>query len=355
MQFVSAAQGWLAGNDQILATADGGAHWSVQLTGPHELNSVDFVSGRVGWAVGADTLLATSDGGVHWTSLPEPCPVIRAVHFISPLTGFAVAGGSNVSGTGAQAPMLGGVVLATADGGRSWHLLPAPANAQTVCFSGPLHGWLGADGRLYESTDGGAHWTARTASPQSLYQSRYPPTMVVECAGSGAAWAVDEGPGAEMSQQPHVGYHADQASASAIFAEDYFETPGAYRTQSPGPEAGPISAISPAVAAFIDFCPACGAGAAPWALAVDSGTRLIREGNVGYITMAEAASFVSSQVGWVAGEETIYQAGGNSRYQQRIVFTGDGGRSWHLQYAGPWTSSRLRLAGDHAVQRNHRT
>jgi len=337
MQFVSATQGWMAGDDRILATADGGTHWSVQLTGSYELNAVDFVSSRTGWAVGADTLLTTADGGAHWTSLPEPCPVIRSVHFISSLTGFAVAGGTNVSGIGTQAPMLGGLVLATTDGGRSWHLLPAPADAQTVCFSDPRHGWLGAGGRLYESTDGGAHWTVRTVSPASEYQSQYPPTMVVECAGSGAAWAVDEGPGAEMSQQPHVGYHADQARASAIFAEDYFEPPGAYRTQSPGPEAGPFSAISPSVAAFIDWCPACGTGAAPWDLATDSGAHLTNEGNVGDITLAEAASFVSSQIGWVAGEQAVY-TGQDIRRQQRIVFTDDGGRTWHVQYAGPWTS-----------------
>ena len=338
MQFVSATQGWMAGNNQILATTDGGAHWSVQLTGALGLNSVDFISGQVGWVVGADRLLTTSDGGAHWTSLPEPCPVIRSVHFISPLTGFAVAGGTNVSGMGPLAPETGGVLLTTVDGGHTWHLLLAPADAQTVCFSDPLHGWLGAGGRLYASADGGAHWTVSTGSPVPR-SSDNPPTMVVECAGDGTAWAVDEGPGAEMSQSPHVGYHADPAGAAAIFAENYFEPPGTYPADSPGSEAGPFSAISPTAAAFIDFCPACGTGLAPWDLATDSGTRLTREGDVAGISIAAAASFISPQVGWVAGVETVYKGGSTFRYQQRIVFTGDGGRSWQVQYAGPWSSN----------------
>jgi Photosynthesis system II assembly factor YCF48 len=337
MQFVSATMGWLAGNDRILATADGGAHWSVQLTGSYRLSSVDFISGKTGWAVGADTLLTTSDGGAHWTALPEPCPVIRSVHFVSPRTGFAIAGGTNIGGIGPRAPMSGGVVLTTTDGGRSWRPAPAPADAQTVCFTDPRRGWLGADGRLYATSDGGAHWTVRTARPASEFQSQDPPTMVVECAGSGAVWAVDEGPGGEMSQQPHVGYHADQAGAAAIFAENYFEKPGAYRAQSPGSEAGPFSAISPSVAAFIDYCPACGTGAAPWDMATGSGAHLTREGNVSGVALPEAVSFVSPMTGWVAGEQDVFTRGSVKR-QQRIVFTADGGRTWHVQYAGPWTT-----------------
>jgi hypothetical protein len=93
IQFVSAARGWAVSQNQILATTDGGRHWTVQRSGQLNLASVDFISAEVGWAVGADVLLATSDGGTHWAALPEPCLPIRSVHFISPDAGFAVAGG----------------------------------------------------------------------------------------------------------------------------------------------------------------------------------------------------------------------------------------------------------------------
>ena len=158
MQFVSAGQGWTVGQDVILATADG-AHWRVQLSGALNLTGVDFVNGQDGWAAGNTSLLATTDGGAHWTALPEPCPLIRSVHFISPSTGFAVAGGRNDGGYSPAMPDMGGVVLTTADAGRTWQPLAAPADAQSVCFSGPGHGWLGAAGRLYRTADGGRQWS----------------------------------------------------------------------------------------------------------------------------------------------------------------------------------------------------
>jgi len=334
IQFVSAAQGWAVGQDTILATADGGLRWTVQRSGPLGLTSVDFISSQVGWAVGLDTLLATSDGGAHWTALPEPCPLIRSVHFISPDAGFAVAGGRNLSDFGPEIPEVAGVVLATSDGGRRWQVLPTPADAQTVCFSDPQDGWLGADGRLYRTIDGGRSWVPLTAAVQPALPG-YPATMIVQCAGPGSAWALDVGPGAAMSQEPHIGYHAGPAGAVPIFAEQYFPHPGvSVVAASPGAYAGPFSAISPSVAAFVDSCPACGLGTAPWDLATGSGAVLAREGNVGGgLTQPEAASFVSPQLGWVVGIVTSYNGTGVFRQQQRIVFTDDGGRTWHVQYA----------------------
>jgi hypothetical protein len=336
IQFVSAAQGWAVGQDAILATTDGGLRWTAQRTGPLGLTSVDFISSQVGWAVGTDTLLATSDGGAHWTALPEPCPPIRSVHFISPDAGFAVAGGRNLGDFGPAIPEIAGVVLATGDGGRSWQVLPTPADPQTVCFSDPRDGWLGADGRLYRTTDGGRSWVPLTAAVQ-LALPGYPATMIVQCAGPGSAWALDVGPGAAMSQEAHVGYHAGPAGAVPIFAEQYFPHPAlSVVADSPGSYAGPFSAISPSAAAFIDSCPACGLGTAPWDLATGSGAVLTGEGNVGGgLTQPEAASFVSPRLGWVVGIVTSENGTGVFRQQQRIVFTDDGGRTWHVQYAGP--------------------
>jgi photosystem II stability/assembly factor-like uncharacterized protein len=337
MEFVSAAQGWAVGQNTILATSDGGAHWRAQLTGDLDLTSVDFVSGQDGWAVGTTSLLATTDGGARWTPLPEPCQTIRSVHFISPATGFAVAGGRDLSGTSAPGvPNLGGVVLATSDGGHSWHPLATPGNAQTVCFSDPGHGWLGADGRLYRTADGGKSWTVLTPKAGQL-DSGYTASMTVECASEGTAWALNTGPGAEMSQEPHVGYHADQAGATAIFAEQYFRGPGTKpAAEAPGSYAGPYSALSPSAAVFVDFCVACGYGTAPWDVATDSGATLVREGNVGEVNDPQAASFLSPGTGWVAGL-AYASATASARDQERIVATTDGGRTWQVQWTGPWT------------------
>lgn len=343
LEFVSATQGWAVAQGKILATTDGGAHWQVQLSGNPGVSAVDFISPQVGWAVEPKTLLATTDGGAHWTALPDPCPVIDSVHFISPTTGFAVAGGRNISATIApEPPDQGGVVLTTTDGGRSWHEMATPANAQTVCFSDPQLGWLGAAGLLYRTSDGGKDWSAETsmAGQTGSTQAGYMAGMVVECANDGTAWAERVGPGAAMSQEPHVGYYANQAGATPIFAEQYFQNPGGKPVaQSPGSVAGAFSALSSSAAVFIDNCTACGEGTAPWDLATSSGATLTKEGNVGDITDAGAASFLSPEVGWVTGVDTVAQSSGRMQYQTRIVATTDGGHTWHVQWASPSTYS----------------
>jgi photosystem II stability/assembly factor-like uncharacterized protein len=335
IEFVSPSQGWAVGQNVILATTDGGAHWRVQLSGALNLTLVDFVNAQDGWAAGNASLLATTDGGAHWTALPEPCPLIRSVHFISPSTGFAVAGGTNDAGFDPAMPNAGGVVLTTTDGGRTWRTLPAPAGAQSVCFSDPAHGWLGAGGRLYRTIDGGRQWSG-PLTPSSGDTGAGTAAMSVQCAGDGSAWALSIGPGAAMSQEPHIGYHADASGATGIFAEQYFPGPNP-PGRAPGSYAGPFSALGASSAVFIDYCPACGPGTAPWDLATGSGATLTVKGNVGKITSPQAASFLSAQAGWVAGTATEFTDTGKARSQQRIVATTDGGATWQVEYASAWT------------------
>jgi hypothetical protein len=171
--------------------------------------------------------------------------------------------------------------------------------------------------------------------------SGYPADMSVECANDGAAWALRTGPGAAMSQEPHVGFYANQTGTVPLFAEQYFQTPGVKPdAESPGSDAGPFSAIDSATAVFVDWCSACGPGTAPWDLVSNSGTAVGKMGNVGSITDPQAASFQSSQVGWVAGNNTVFPTTGTgvAKSQERIVATTNGGRTWHVEWSGPWTS-----------------
>jgi photosystem II stability/assembly factor-like uncharacterized protein len=331
VQFVSASRGWVVGLNQILATNDGGQHWTVQDRGRLNLVSVDFVDNRHGWAVSASTVLATSDGGKHWRALPEPCPTIRAVHFVSPSVGFAIGGGTQVVPfNGLLIPARGGIALATADGGRHWRPLPASADAQSVCFNTARRGWVGADGHLYRTDDGGRTWALAAAGPRSPWPSR-PYVMIVECAGTGSVWGLDIGPGGAASQHPHVGYHASPTGAFPIFGERYFPYPGInVHVSSPGSYPGPFSAISATTAAYIDWCPACGTNTmVPWDLASHSGAALRRESSVGGLTMAHAAAFLTPALGWVTGTRFDYHT---NRGQQRIVSTSDGGRTWQIDY-----------------------
>jgi photosystem II stability/assembly factor-like uncharacterized protein len=326
VQFVSPAQGWVVGQHVILATSNGGATWTTQRRGDLNLTSVDFISPAFGWAVGLNSLLTTADGGRSWTALPEPCGVIRAVHFVSPQLGYAIAGGVNPVFDSALAPAAGGALVVTTNGGHSWQPVQAPADPQSVCFSDSEHGWLGADGRLYESADGGHSWQLRATGDGTATS---PSFMFVQCA-SGSAWALDIGPGAASSQQPHIGYYAQPGTAAGpLFAELYFQSPGSPRLpEAAGAYAGPMSVISTGEATFIDSCAPCGRGygTVPWLIATAHGG-LSRRGDVADLSQAAGASFLTSSVGWVVGG-----LNNGSAITERIMHTDDGGRSWQVQY-----------------------
>jgi hypothetical protein len=325
VQFVSPLQGWVVGQHVILATADGGTTWTVQRRGDLKLVSLDFISASTGWAVGVDSLLTTTDGGHHWSALPEPCGLIRSVHFVSPRIGYAIANGVRVApAVGTVVPDGGASVEFTADGGKSWQPVQAPADPQSVCFSDRQHGWLGAHGNLYETSDGGHTWRKRASGDG---KPPYFGTMVVQCA-SGPAWAEENGPGAASNQQPHAGYYASPGvAAKPLFAELYFVPSASKLPESAGAYSAAISAISASSAAFIDNCAPCGyGGTSPWLIASADGS-LSRRGDVADINFASAASFVTSSQGWVLG---LYGIGSAAQY--RVVHTSDGGHSWQVQY-----------------------
>jgi photosystem II stability/assembly factor-like uncharacterized protein len=339
VEFASAQQGWVAGSGQILATSDGGQTWQAQYSGPAKLDQVDFIDAAHGWAVGPNAVLTTSDGGKTWTSLPEPCTPLRSVHFVTPELGYAIAGGSGVRlDAGVPATAAGGVLLATTDGGRSWQQVPgAPASAETVCFASPSDGFLGTPGRIWRSTDGGRLWTVSfTEPPRAPGAAQGVPgdTAVLECAGDSAAWALFLGSGAAMNHAPYIAYATQDAhSWHVLFEETYTESailPSVHAPEGPGTYPGPFSAISPDSAAFLGWIPPKGLGVAPLEMVTDDGTGRAMLGDVGGVTQAYGAAFVSATQGWVIGTDqtTPGKVGGDV-----IEATADGGHTWTRQYA----------------------
>jgi hypothetical protein len=340
VQFVSASFGWVVGSDRILHTADGGRHWTVQLrTKPTaQLRTVDFVDAEHGWVTGASELLATADGGAHWNSLREPCRSIQTVHFVSPLDGFALAGGPLPTGDTPGWPMPADVLLRTTDAGRHWQRLAAPPGVQTVCFSNTRRGWLGANGNIYGTLNGGLSWHLAVRGPTvSGGQPGYHAFAEVQCAGSGSGWAEVIGPGAAMSHEPQIGYHTSGTTWQPIFAEQYTASPSLRArvpAASPSVYPGPFSAISPDQAVFLGWCPPCSApasprllGPVPMDIALHGGAVLLRRGRIGQLSQATGAAFVTASDGWVTG---IRQA---QTTVSVIMHTADGGRSWQEQYA----------------------
>ncbi|MEV7419766.1 oxidoreductase [Streptomyces sp. NPDC089919] len=182
---VSRNTAWLAGSGgTVLRTVDGGRSWrDVSPPGAKaealEFRDVEAFDGRraVVLAIGegeASRLLRTEDGGTTWT---ESFRNTDARAFYDCLTFFDHRHGLAVSD-----PVDGRFrMLSTADGGRSWRVLPDAgmpaalpgeagfaASGQCLVSSGPADAWLatggGATGRVLHTRDRGRTWTAATTT-----------------------------------------------------------------------------------------------------------------------------------------------------------------------------------------------
>jgi photosystem II stability/assembly factor-like uncharacterized protein len=192
VQFVNAQDGWVlssfgggaAGSQAIdlFRTTDGGLTWSTVAragSSPNNLPAVGqktgmgWASATTGWITGSIAaaqntvyLYRTQDGGVTWHLQSLPLPSIQAIVTTQPPVFFSAADGvlpvSFFNGQGTSFD-----VYATHDGGATWSrstLLTATVNAWD--FLTMQQGWVvGANGTtLYETSDGGLHWTTITPS-----------------------------------------------------------------------------------------------------------------------------------------------------------------------------------------------
>lgn len=124
--------------------------------------SMAFPSLSDGWiaqspGVGVSDILATADGGASWHeqfryTMAGPTDSIA---FVSRTLGFGIGSVGNPS-----------AVLKTTDGGRSWTEIGNVAAAENqdvaVSFPTPRQGWaIAQSGQLYKTADGGKNWEAK--------------------------------------------------------------------------------------------------------------------------------------------------------------------------------------------------
>jgi hypothetical protein len=124
---------------------------------------IQFPSARRGVAAGAivengkerPVVLVTSDGGAHWSVVAVKEPGI-SLFFLNESTGWMVTAKG---------------LWRTGESGRSWIRLPdAPRDTLRVWFLDERRGFAaGARKGVFETSDGGAHWTAvaEAAAPSS--------------------------------------------------------------------------------------------------------------------------------------------------------------------------------------------
>lgn len=328
IQMVTAGQGWAAGDSGVYATRDG-VHWLQQFRSPEPVSDIDFIDASSGWVVGLQHLYRTIDGGIHWSALPQASAPLRTVHFASRLLGWGVAGGDDLEAIhGWLIAYTGGTLMKTTDGGLSWNALGAPANPQTVCFTGPSNGWLGTSDAVYRSTDGGRTWHVSLTRPDHSVVAAGQATLI-ECAGPVALWVDFEGGGAATGHSPYLAYATTNGNGwRLVLAEMFIESTVVPETTpyGPGSYPGSFSVIDPYDAVFVGDGPVTMMDGVE--LATHGGATVTNTGTIRDGWSTAGASFVSLSTGWVVVSL-------NATNGIAIEVTHDGGVRWTEQLTLP--------------------
>jgi photosystem II stability/assembly factor-like uncharacterized protein len=182
LQFVSASAGWLVeygagGTAHVLRTTDGGATWTIagELAGVSQSPTLRFFDDHQGLVIDGGPQAAspgvrvhsTTDGGAHWQTAAGAATAgsVRSVSFTTMSEGWLLTG-----------PPGGGATMSvfhSADGGRTWDLLSGPSTQPllaglgakgTIQFATPQNGWIEAfeadptKATLLATHDGGRTW-----------------------------------------------------------------------------------------------------------------------------------------------------------------------------------------------------
>ena len=133
-----------------------------------DLNDVAAVDATHAWAVGSKDsggalIEATTDGRTWHQQVSNASFQLKAVAFAARLHGWA-AGSS-------------GYLLATSDGGLTWHKQRVPSQGKVarslvdVAAADSQHVWVTSGGAVYATSDGGAKWTLAATFPASGFSA----------------------------------------------------------------------------------------------------------------------------------------------------------------------------------------
>lgn len=157
---------WAVGQaGEIVYSSDGGKTWQPQKSGTtRQLLDVEFVNTQRGIAMGDfGTLLRTDDAGTTWTkiALPEDTKLPADVAEVVAPGDIVLYSGSFLDPDHAWIVGEFGTILASADGGATWHPQQSPVETTLfgVSFADQQRGWaVGLESTLLTTTDGGISW-----------------------------------------------------------------------------------------------------------------------------------------------------------------------------------------------------
>ena len=196
MRLVSPGAGWALNGLALYGTTDDGAHWS-NITTPGtfdpvaKITALDFLDARYGWAavLGLDaqplTLYRTANGGRSWRAMPPnvcmpttrltaaPCGAAVSISFVDRKRGWMLLTADDATGT----------LIATVDGGTTWHRVATTPFGGRVQFADRNVGWaesgegtvdrngtpIKPDSVMYHSRNGGTTWQHVPLPPGESY------------------------------------------------------------------------------------------------------------------------------------------------------------------------------------------
>lgn len=155
IRFVSDELGWIAGDQGILRTTDGGDHWALAVT-PEDMEAVYFINATEGWACGNNgAVLHSTNGGQNWSAqVSGEVEKLRDIWFADANNGWAVG--------------RDGILIHTNDGGQNWSPQSSPAtdDLRGVHMLDIQRGWaVGSRGLILYTENGGLNWNTQLSSP----------------------------------------------------------------------------------------------------------------------------------------------------------------------------------------------
>ncbi len=299
------------------------------------LNDVSFVDAQRGWAIGIKGLiLATADGGKTWVKQVGGSnkPMLTEVHFADQQHGSAVG--------------IEGTILATADGGKTWTTQSSGMTEgfEDVYFIDAQRGWaVGMGGVIVATADGGKTWTAQVSGTTALLISvHFSDAMhgwvvghlgtVLSTEDGGTNWrAQTSGTQAALGGVVFTdvlhGYAVGEAG-TIVATADGGKT---WTSQRSGTSAGLLGL------AFADAQHGWSVGYEGTIVATADAGKTWTTQDSGIQQFLVSVSFTDVHHGWAVGQQGI------------IVATADGGKSWKLQLSG----TAMNLTSVHFVDSHH--
>ena len=284
------------------------------------LTSVHFVDARRGWVVGGG-VLATADGGSTWErqAVPDGVSQLSSIYFVDADHGWAAGGAALVS---------------TADGGKTWqrYALPRPSwDLRSVHFADLEHGWavgsdpFGHNNRdgvplLLATADGGKTW-----EPQALPE---------DVAGLDSVHFVDAERGWVVGYA-RVGVVHSDGSGGGHFAGAVLATADGgktWRRQTVPEVLTGLRSVD-----FVDADHGWAVGGNALLSTADGGKTWRGQALPHGVQLMESFHFLDARHGWAAG----HGVGGV------LLSTADGGKTWQKSEmpAGRWRLAAVAFTG----------